>query len=277
MLGILAATALLGYFKGMVWQLAWIAGIVVSGFVSMRFANQFAPYFGQQEPWNRFASMLALYVGTSLAVWLLFQIVSGAINAIHLSAFDHQLGLLFGAAKGILLCVVITFFAVMLAPDYRSQVVTSHSGQIVATLLVRADEYLPKEIHETIDPFVKQFEEQFQQSGGQPVTRTASSGTTDVTDGTSPLTSIWNGISSAAAWAGAEKITPAEQGTPAKGGLPKGSSWFVPSSETPTAQPAGYQTPTARPESSSFSSPPSNTTPQQFPIGAQSPLKTPGT
>jgi len=277
MLGILAATALLGYFKGMVWQLAWIAGIVVSGFVSMRFGNQFAPYFGQQEPWNRFASMLALYVGTSLAVWLLFQIVSGAINAIHLSAFDHQLGLLFGAAKGILLCVVITFFAVMLAPNYRSQVVTSHSGQIVATLLVRADEYLPKEIHETIDPFVKQFEEQFQQSGGQPVTRTASSGTTDVTDGTSPLTSIWNGISSAAAWAGAEKITPAEQGTPAKGGLPKGSSWFVPSSETPTAQPAGYQTPTARPESSSFSSPPSNTTPQQFPIGAQSPLKTPGT
>ncbi len=278
MLGILAATALLGYFKGMVWQLAWIAGIVVSGFVSMRFGNQFAPYFGQQEPWNRFASMLALYVGTSLAVWLLFQIVSGAINAIHLSAFDHQLGLLFGAAKGILLCVVITFFAVMLAPDYRSQVVTSHSGQIVATLLVRADEYLPKEIHETIDPFVKQFEEQFQQSGGQPVTRTASSGTTDVTDGTSPLTSIWNGISSAAAWAGAEKIPPAaEQGTPAKGGLPKGSSWFVPSSETPTAQPAGYQTPTARPESSSFSSPPSNTTPQQFPIGAQSPLKTPGT
>ena len=126
-------------------------------------------------------------------------------------------------------------------------------------------------------PFVKQFEEQFQQSGGQPVTRTASSGTTDVTDGTSPLTSIWNGISSAAAWAGAEKTTPAEQGTPAKGGLPKGSSWFVPSSETPTAQPAGYQTPTARPESSSFSSPPSNTTPQQFPIGAQSPLKTPGT
>ena len=27
MLGILAGAALLGYFKGMVWQLAWIAGI----------------------------------------------------------------------------------------------------------------------------------------------------------------------------------------------------------------------------------------------------------
>ena len=32
MLGILAGAALLGYFKGMVWQLAWIAGIVASSY-----------------------------------------------------------------------------------------------------------------------------------------------------------------------------------------------------------------------------------------------------
>ena len=36
MIGLLAVAALLGYFKGMVWQLAWIAGIVVSSFVSRR-------------------------------------------------------------------------------------------------------------------------------------------------------------------------------------------------------------------------------------------------
>ena len=33
MVGILAVTALLGYFKGMVWQIAWIAGIVASSYV----------------------------------------------------------------------------------------------------------------------------------------------------------------------------------------------------------------------------------------------------
>ena len=81
MLGILAATALLGYFKGMVWQLAWIAGIAVSSYVALRFGARFAPHFGQQEPWNRFAAMLALYVGTSFAVWLVVRLISGAINA----------------------------------------------------------------------------------------------------------------------------------------------------------------------------------------------------
>lgn len=277
MLGILAATALLGYFKGMVWQLAWIAGIVVSGFVAMRFGSQFAPYFGQQAPWNRFASMLALYVATSFAVWLVFRIVSGAINAIHLSAFDHQLGLLFGAAKGVLLCVVITFFAVTLAPEYRPQVVASRSGQIVADLLVRADEYLPKEIHDTIDPFVKQFEEQFQRSGGIPATRTAAADPATVTkQGGSPLEAIWNGLSSAAAWAGAEQGATPEQGVRQAGGLPEGSSWFVPRGEAAAVvQPAGYQEPVP-PVASRYASPPSAATTQRFPIGAQSPLPTGG-
>jgi len=277
MLGILAATALLGYFKGMVWQLAWIAGIVVSGFVAMRFGSQFAPYFGQQAPWNRFASMLALYVATSFAVWIVFRVVSGAINAIHLSAFDHQLGLLFGAAKGALLCVVITFFAVTLAPEYRPQVVASRSGQIVADLLVRADEYLPKEIHDTIDPFVKQFEEQFQRSGGVPAGRTAATDPATVTkQGESPLDSIWSGLSSAAAWAGAEQGATTEQGAKQAGGLPEGSSWFVPRGGAAGAiQPAGYQEP-APPAASRYPSPPPAATTQRFPIGAQSPLPTGG-
>jgi hypothetical protein len=101
MLGILAAAAVLGYFKGMVWQIAWIAGIAASGFLALRFSGQLAPMFGQQAPWNRLIAMLAIYVGTSLAVWLVFRVISGAINAIHLSAFDHQLGLLLGIANGV--------------------------------------------------------------------------------------------------------------------------------------------------------------------------------
>ena len=70
MLGILAGAALLGYFKGIVWQLAWIAGIVASTYVSFRFGAMLSPYFGAQAPWNRFAAMLAIYAGTSIAVWL---------------------------------------------------------------------------------------------------------------------------------------------------------------------------------------------------------------
>ncbi len=227
MLGILAAAALLGYFKGMVWQLAWIAGIVASTYVSFRFGAMLAPYFGTQAPWNRFAAMLAIYAGTSIAVWLVFRLISGAINAVHLSAFDHQLGLLLGLAKGVLLCVVITFFSVTLAPDYRSQIVASRSGRLVAELIVRADTYLPKEVHETVDPFVQQFERQFTQPTGVPA---AAAGQTQPLAGQpSPLKAMWDGVTSAAAWAGTEQGGGGGQGATQAGGvLPPGSAWFVP-------------------------------------------------
>lgn len=274
MLGILAVTALLGYFKGMVWQLAWIAGIVASSFVALRYGAVAAPYFGQQQPWNRFAAMLALYAATSLGVWLVFRVISGAINAIHLSAFDHQLGLLFGLAKGALLCVVVTFFAVTLAPAYRQQIVTSRSGRLVAEVIVRADTYLPKELHDAVDPFVRQFEQQFQQPGMPPMQGAASGPPLPGPgQGTSPLQALWNGMSSAAAWAGAEQGAASGQGAQPAGGLPAGSSWFVPRDAAPlagSAQPAAYQVPAGRPAASGFTSPPPP--PQPFPIGAQSPL-----
>lgn len=268
MLGILAAAAVLGYFKGIVWQIAWIAGIVASGFVAFRFAPAVAPFFGQQAPWNRLLALLVLYVGTSLVIWLLFRVVSGAINAVHLSAFDHQLGLLFGLAKGVLLCVVITFFAVTLAPAYRSQIVASRSGRIVAEIIVRADELLPKDIADSVDPFVRQFEERLRSGNaaasapGQP----------------SALQAIWEGVTSAAAWTGAEQG--GATGVQAAGQLPSAPAW--------NAQPAGWNAPPAhlrtpaRPASSGFTSAPPAVPPQApvrqplppggFPVGAQTPL-----
>jgi membrane protein required for colicin V production len=267
MLGILAVTALLGYFKGMVWQLAWIAGIVASSYVALRFGGPLAPFFGQQPPWNRFAAMLALYAATSIGVWLVFRLISGAINAIHLSAFDHQLGLLLGLAKGALLCVVITFFAVTLAPAYRNQIVASKSGRLVAELIVRADTYLPKELHDTVDPFVKQFEQQFQEPAGGA--GASASSLPAVAGQPSPFKAMLEGVTSAAAWAGTEQGGAGGQGTQQAGGaLPPGSSWFVPSGGQPAAA-AAPQRPSAptRSTGSAFSA-----QPQPFPVGAQTPL-----
>lgn len=295
MLGILAVAALLGYFKGIVWQIAWIAGIVVSGWVALRFATPVAPYFGQQAPWNRFLAMLALYAGTSLAVWLVFRMVSGFISAIHLSAFDHQLGLLLGIAKGALLCVVVTFFAVTLAPAYRHQIVASRSGRFVAEIIVRADRYLPKEIHDTVEPFVDQFERQFAQPGmgGASLPEAGASFAGTAPQGAAPalsLESIFAGMGSVAAWAGGGTGAGGGAVQQAGGALPEGSAWFAaPAAQTSAARPVAFQTPAAapapRPASSRYatpvaspfeapSAPPAtfNEPPAAYPLGTQSPL-----
>jgi membrane protein required for colicin V production len=276
MLGILAAAAVLGYFKGLVWQIAWIAGIAASSYVAIRFGGPLAPFFGQQAPWNKLIAMLALYVATSLAVWLVFRVVSGAINAIHLSAFDHQLGLLLGLAKGALLCVVITFFAVTLAPGYRDQIVASRSGRIVAELIVRADQYLPKDVVETVDPFVKQFEDQLRRPPGAPPAAAAAGGP-------SPLQAIWEGVTSAAAWTGAEQGGQVGQGGASAGGVvPAAGGWGVPAQPAagwpaaPVPQPrptaSGFAPPPAQPERYPQMQPGGPPAPQRFPVGAQTPL-----
>ncbi len=295
MLGILAAAAVLGYFKGMVWQVAWIAGIAASSFVALRFGSALAPSIPQPAPWNRLIAMLALYVATSLVVWLLFRVVSGAINAVHLSAFDKQLGLLLGLAKGALLCIVITFFSVTLAPAYRHQIVGSHSGRLVAEIIVRADDLLPREIGEAVDPFVKQFEEQFRE-GHVPA---ADAATVAAQPGPAAL---WDAVGSATAWSG----TGGGQGSvpqrvSAWGGMPTapatapGSAPVIPSSEPASwnqppsiPPPAGQRTPAAAlpqawpeaPPPVGFRAAPANAAPaplalpqNTYPIGAQTPLQ----
>ncbi len=304
MIGILLTAAVLGYFKGIVWQLAWIAGIVVSSFVAIRYSLEAAPFFGEREPWNRLLAMLALYAATSVGVWLLFRLASKAIDAIHLSSFDHQLGLLFGAAKGVLLCMVMTFFAVTLAPAYRGQIVASRSGRIVGDLLASADAFLPPDLHSTISPYLDRFEQQLNDPADpqQPSTRSDSGGE-------SPLQSVWKGVQSVAAWAGVEPTTaePANlvgQGeslaSQAGGPLPEGSSWFA-APQPPSPQAAGLpqwgrqlpsgpaasvvpgngvppQTPASVPYSNTFpvspTTPPQPTTgvPGGYRVGTQSPL-----
>lgn len=301
MIGILAVAGLLGYFRGIVWQVASILGIVASGFVALRFGAQVAPWFGQTAPWNQLSGMLALYAATSAGVWIVFRLVSKAISAVHLSAFDHQLGLLFGLAKGALLCIVITFFTVTMAPAYRPQVVASKSGRIVATAIVRADTYLPREIHEKVDPFVRQFEREFL-GPSAATTGLAGAGVAGVPGGppagpaASPLAAIWEGVSSAAAWASAGD---AGQGAQVAGGaLPAGSSFFAPPAANPLRQ-ATFAAPVApaaapppaplpqRPTTSAFTAapplgaappPPSFRSPADAPPagyapGSQSPLR----
>ena len=269
-LGILAAAAVLGYFNGIVWQLAWIAGIAASAVVALRFGGPLAPFFGSQAPWNRLVAMLALYAATSMAVWLVFSVVSGLIKTVKLSAFDHQMGLLLGLAKGVLLCIVLTFFAVTLTPNYRDQILASRSGRLVAELIVKADQILPPDVVAAVAPFVERFENELNKPAGGPLAgqAAAASGTP------SPFEAIWEGVQSAAAWTGVE---PGGQG--GQGGLPAqpaGGVAPVGWQQLPPGHPAAQPVQPERPITSGFSRQPSYQPPPgppgAFPIGAQTPL-----
>ena len=167
MIAVLLGTTIFGFMKGMAWQIASLAALVASYFVALRFSEPLAAtgLFGSDEPWNRFLAMLVIYLITSLAIWLAFRVVSGAIDRVRLQEFDKQIGGLFGLAMGVLLCVAITFFAITLVPDMRDTVLQSRSGHYIAVLIARADAVMPPEIHAIVDPYLNRLEEELNGQG----------------------------------------------------------------------------------------------------------------
>ena len=185
MIAVLVGTTVFGFMKGMAWQIASLAALVASYFVALRFSEPLVAtgLVGQEQPLNRFVAMLVLYIVSAFAIWMAFRVVSRAIDRVKLQEFDRQIGGLFGFAKGVLLCVAITFFAITLAPNTRDAVLRSHSGHYIAVLIARADPVMPGEVHEILDPYLDRLEEEL---NGKPSASTNDTGG-EALHGSSPV------------------------------------------------------------------------------------------
>ncbi|UUO08271.1 CvpA family protein [Blastopirellula sp. J2-11] len=167
---LLAATAW-GLYKGMAWQLASFASIFASYVLSVQLREPVAALFPLDPPWNKLAAMLALYVGCSLVVWVGFRFISKTIESMKLKDFDRQVGALLGAAKGVLLCVIITMFSVAFATgNRREEIVQSRSGYYISHFIDKAQAIMPQEVHTAVKPYIDNFQ---QQIGDQPPITTA--------------------------------------------------------------------------------------------------------
>ncbi len=127
--------------------------------MAYRFRDAVAAWIPVGSPWRVFLAMLLLYVGTSLGIWIVFRLVSRLINRLKLKGFDRQIGALLGLAKGVVLCVIITLFAVtLLGEKQRQAIVNSQSGYYIAVLLSRLHTVIPEEIHDVLRPYLEVFD-----------------------------------------------------------------------------------------------------------------------
>ncbi|HEX6961033.1 MAG TPA: CvpA family protein [Lacipirellula sp.] len=160
MLVVLGGATIFGFWKGLAWQIASLASLVASYFIALRFADRLAPMISDHAPFNKFIAMLIIYAVASAAIWMLFRVVAGFIDQVKLKEFDRQMGALVGFAKGVLLCIAITFFAVTLAGQAnRDRIIASRSGQYIVRVLDKADHVAPPEIKEVIGPYIAQINE----------------------------------------------------------------------------------------------------------------------
>lgn len=163
MLGVMAIAIFRGYSKGLAWQISSIASIVVSYIVAYRFKDRVAQMIEMPDPWRGLVAMMALFIGSSLVIWLIFQSIRGGIEKAKLKDFDKQLGAIFGGVKGAVWCTLLTVLALsFLGQGTSQQIVDSHSGGYIARLLASSKTIMPSEFRQVVQPYLVRAESKLQ-------------------------------------------------------------------------------------------------------------------
>ena len=158
---LLLGTVIFGYWKGLAWQIASVAAVVVSYFAAYRFRDQVAQYVQAEPPFNRIAAMLIIFVACSLVIWLAYAYVNRSLEKAELDGFNRQMGALVGALLGILLCMVVTMFSVsLLGRSAHDSIHYSKFGPYVLRGISMVRTVVPEELSASLDPHFDRFYEQ---------------------------------------------------------------------------------------------------------------------
>lgn len=154
MVGLVLAGMIWGAIRGMTWQVASIASLVLAYFFARQVSAYIVPYIPGDPLVKRAGSMLAAYVLMSVGVYFVAWTVRATLKKMKFEAYDRHLGMLLGGLEGSLLGVVGTMFVVSLAPAMREPIFSSASGRAVAHIMDSAGPALPAEIRDAITPFL---------------------------------------------------------------------------------------------------------------------------
>ncbi len=153
MAGVLVAGMIWGAWRGITWQLASIASLVLGYTVAHPLSEQLAPQFPGEPAVARSLAMLVIYAGVSGGVFLLAWIVRATLRRLKFEAFDRHLGMVLGGLEGVLLGLVVTLFVVSLAPQTRNPIFASPTGQVVGQVMQAVGAALPGEVRSVLAPF----------------------------------------------------------------------------------------------------------------------------
>jgi membrane protein required for colicin V production len=142
-----------GAWKGMTWQVAGLASLVLGYMVAFPVSAQLAPRFPGEPVVARGLALLVSYVAVSFGVFFLAWTIRAALRRLKFEAYDRHLGMVLGGLEGAVLGLVATVLAISVAPDWREPILTSPTGKCVDRVLEVAGPALPAELREHLEPF----------------------------------------------------------------------------------------------------------------------------
>ncbi len=162
-IAVLVYTAFRGAQKGLVSQLAWIVALVLCFAFAEGLSLKLAPKIQEiaptvQSPLDRWIAMLILYMGFSFGSFGIARVLRGWIEKAKFVEYDRHLGGLFGFVKGVVMCLVGTFFLITLSEKARETVLSSQSGYAAAVVMNTLEPVMPKELAEVLAPYMQRLD-----------------------------------------------------------------------------------------------------------------------
>jgi membrane protein required for colicin V production len=142
-----------GAWRGIIWQVASIASLVLGYTVAHTTSDDLAPHFPGDPVVARGLAMLVVYAAVSGGIFAAARMLRATLRRLKFEAYDRHLGMVLGGLEGALARLVATLFVVSLAPRSRGPIFASPSGKVVGRVMNTLGPVLPAEAREVLAPF----------------------------------------------------------------------------------------------------------------------------
>ncbi|WP_437202165.1 CvpA family protein [Planctomicrobium sp. SH664] len=156
--GVLLFFTLRGAARGVIWQIAGIAGIVLCFVFGNGISAAVGPYIRLESPLNHWVALFIAYLGFSFCCFGLGRALTGWMEKNQLKEFNQHLGAVFGLVKGVILCLVMTFLLVTVSSDMRAKLIDSHTGRYSAIIMDRLHPVMPEKLHDALAKYIHQLD-----------------------------------------------------------------------------------------------------------------------
>ena len=153
MVGVVIGGMVWGAWRGIVWQLASIASLVLGYTVAHTASDGLAARFPGDPIVARGLAMVVIYACVSGGVFFAAWMIRATLRKLQFEAYDRHLGMVLGGVEGALVGMVVTLFVVSLAPTSRGPIFNSPSGKVVGTVMSALGPVLPSEARDVLKPF----------------------------------------------------------------------------------------------------------------------------
>ncbi|QDT54958.1 Colicin V production protein [Caulifigura coniformis] len=152
-LGVLVFCMARGASRGLIWQLATIAGIILCLMFAETFSGILGPHISLQPPLNEWVTMFGAYLVCSFVAFGAARMLTKGIEGAGLKEYNSHLGAIFGLAKGIVVCLVATFFLATLDATHNL-IANSKSGYYAAITMRKIHPIMPEKLHDALNRYI---------------------------------------------------------------------------------------------------------------------------